>query len=259
MGYTRRQELHCTEDELRENPSAVLYKGEILRVTSNDGKRVLREIMGDGKTPVGELVSVVDHEGVRQMISENRKRILNMEKGIDPDPFKTDSTNAYEKAVPENALPYAEIKKVYGQQAKVDGVVIPRKVVRIESYGRETRKPLDVTLISSNIDYYMTAEKLEDGSFKFNGYTCSGSSEKSSAFATINLPEDGTYCLYYTVVSNKSNANIIFSIDEEWNLSPGFYPHFNPNISDGMVDGGSHTFFILLKISSKYFLCFSKR
>ena len=197
MGYTRRQELHCTEDELRENPSAVLYKGEILRVTSNDGKRVLREIMGDGKTPVGELVSVVDHEGVRQMISENRKRILNMEKGIDPDPFKTDSTNAYQKTVPENALPYAEIKKVYGQGAMVNGVVTPLKVVRIESYGRETRKPLDATLIASEVGLGMTVEKLADGSFKFNGYTSEGGDEHTPAFATVNLPEDGRYCLYY--------------------------------------------------------------
>lgn len=47
-------------------------------------------------------------------ISRNSKRITNLEKGIIPEPFETDSTVAYVKDVPESALTYAEINKIGG-------------------------------------------------------------------------------------------------------------------------------------------------
>ena len=47
-------------------------------------------------------------------ITRNDKRITNLEQGLIPDPFETDASVAYQKAVPANALPFAMIGKVGG-------------------------------------------------------------------------------------------------------------------------------------------------
>lgn len=47
-------------------------------------------------------------------INKNSKRITNLEKGIVPSPYETDSTVARVKVVPENALSYALLQKVGG-------------------------------------------------------------------------------------------------------------------------------------------------
>lgn len=47
-------------------------------------------------------------------VDRNTKRITNLEQGLTPDPFLTDSSVAYVKDVPTNALPYAEVTKVGG-------------------------------------------------------------------------------------------------------------------------------------------------
>ena len=51
---------------------------------------------------------------IEEQISRNDKRITNLEQGIIPEPFVTDSSVAYIKTVPDNALPYAEIQHVGG-------------------------------------------------------------------------------------------------------------------------------------------------
>lgn len=47
-------------------------------------------------------------------VDRNTKRITNLEQGLTPDPFLIDSSVAYVKDVPTNALPYAEVTKVGG-------------------------------------------------------------------------------------------------------------------------------------------------
>lgn len=51
-------------------------------------------------------------------INENKKRITNLERGIPSDLFLTDSSIAYSKDVPQNALPYAEVRKIGGKTRK---------------------------------------------------------------------------------------------------------------------------------------------
>lgn len=51
-------------------------------------------------------------------VSAAEKRLTNLEKGITPDPFVTDDTVAYQKTVPENALPFAAIERVGGMSYK---------------------------------------------------------------------------------------------------------------------------------------------
>lgn len=56
-------------------------------------------------------------------ITRNSKRITNLEQGLTPDPFETDNTVAYQKDVPSNALPYAEISKIGGMTRKCANLV----------------------------------------------------------------------------------------------------------------------------------------
>lgn len=51
-------------------------------------------------------------------ITRNDKRITNLEKGLPEEQFYEDSTLAYTKSVPSNALPYAEVTEIGGMTRK---------------------------------------------------------------------------------------------------------------------------------------------
>jgi hypothetical protein len=53
-------------------------------------------------------------DSIEKDLDKTKKRVINLEKGISPDPFYTDDSVSYVKNVPSNALPYAEIEKVGG-------------------------------------------------------------------------------------------------------------------------------------------------
>lgn len=59
-----------------------------------------------------ELSSFADMQEKKNTVTE--KRLVNLEKGIPSDRFTTDSSVAYQKSVPSNALPYAQINKIGG-------------------------------------------------------------------------------------------------------------------------------------------------
>jgi hypothetical protein len=61
-GYTRRQELVCTLDELNRYSQAVLYVGETLYVKQTDGTYAVK--IGDGVTPVGDLPYVINYSEI---------------------------------------------------------------------------------------------------------------------------------------------------------------------------------------------------
>ena len=56
-------------------------------------------------------------------ISRNSKRITNLEQGLPSEQFMTDSTVAYTKDVPSNALPYASINKIGGMTYKSKNLI----------------------------------------------------------------------------------------------------------------------------------------
>lgn len=58
-----------------------------------------------------------------QLISRNSARLTNVEQRISPSPFVTDSTVAYVKDVPANALPYAELQKLGGMTRKCTNLI----------------------------------------------------------------------------------------------------------------------------------------
>ena len=56
-------------------------------------------------------------------INKLDKRVTNLEQGILPSPFVTDDGTAYQKSVPSNALPYAEVEKVGGMTRKCANLI----------------------------------------------------------------------------------------------------------------------------------------
>lgn len=134
-------------------------------------------------------------------ISRNSKRITNIENGYSDEIFVTgDMSSVAERIVPENALPYAEVKKVYGGNTYINGTFYAKKPMRIESCKRDEKKPLDLTLDLSEMVPEMTVEKLADGSFKFNGYTSTPGNQIYCKFATVTLPA-GRYGINYRIIS----------------------------------------------------------
>lgn len=136
-------------------------------------------------------------------ISANSKRITNLEKRLNDDLFVTGDMNLVEsRTVPEDALPYAEIKKIYGGGYKDSGGILhPKKALRVESC--EGVIINDITLDTSDVVSTMMIEKTSDGSFKFDGNTGSQESTARYKFAKATLPE-GTWNLICRYVSGYS-------------------------------------------------------
>ena len=159
-------------------------------------------------------------EGHGEKIILNDKRITNLEKGYSDDLFITDDENAATKVVPYNALPYAEVKKIAGGITSSGGIISPKKPLRVESCKRAEKEPLDLTLDLSEMSPDMTVEKLSDGSFKFNGFTGSGSNAATCKFATVELPA-GSYGIKYKIVSGSLPIGAITANGVQINANVG--------------------------------------
>ena len=147
-------------------------------------------------------------EGYGEKIILHDKQITNLEKGYSDDLFTTDDTSAATKVVPYNALPYAEVKKLYAIGTYINGVLSPQKMAKVESCKWAEKRTLDLTLDLSEMTPNMIVEKLSDGSFKFNGYTTfQGSGYASCKFATVALPK-GDYGINYKVISGEGSPII---------------------------------------------------
>ena len=181
-------------------------------------------------------------EDCEERVSHNEKRLTNIEKGYSDDFFITDDTSAAIKLVPSNVAPYAEIKKLYGVASKANnGKWVANKPIRIEVCEVSKASVLDATLDLSDMADTMTVEKLEDGSFRFNGYTSDHGNGGTRKFATVELPT-GTYNLSYNITSNSSG------------VVPNLYIYttngYEQLYSDMVVSGGSLTLLIDIDIGS---------
>lgn len=169
------------------------------------------------------------------MVIKNEQRITKLEQGYNDDFFITGGMDFAESwTVPENVLPYAEIKKIYGGTWFTDGNGDKqrRKPLRVESLKEDTLKVLDATLDTSEMVDSMTVKKLADGSFRFNGHTGS-QDQRLRKFATVNLPE-GTYVITYKVISNTNGA--VFKLETCDGKSIGTSL---PTHSDNLINGGT--------------------
>ena len=123
-----------------------------------DGRQLIREAEGRANSKISKV----------------SKRITNLENGYGEDLFTTDATSAYQKTVPENALPYAEIENV-GEAVTV-----------IKSLGGNLVLSDDAKLYSSPAGT-MTVTNLGGGKFQFDGFTSFQGSDYSSEIGTISL------------------------------------------------------------------------
>ena len=138
------------------------------------------------------------------------KRVTNIENTLNDDLFVTgDMGYVKSQTVPENALPYAEVKKIYALGGyDLNGILRPRRIMRVESCKSAEKENLNLTLDLLGMSPDMTVEKLSDGSFKFNGYTnFQGNGYGACKFATVTLPK-GQYGINYNVISGEGSPII---------------------------------------------------
>ena len=74
--------------------------------------------VADLETSLSEKVNITDFEKVKQELNTTDIRLTNIEARFSDDAV-IDSTVAYEKAVPANALPYAEVQKIGGMSYRI--------------------------------------------------------------------------------------------------------------------------------------------
>ena len=84
-GYTRRQELACTLEELERYAHAILYENEILYVKQKDGTYAAK--IGDGITRVGALPYSINYCEIKQLrdeIFDSIERVENLTARFEP-------------------------------------------------------------------------------------------------------------------------------------------------------------------------------
>lgn len=147
-------------------------------------------------------------------INENKKRITNLEKGIPSDLFLTDSSIAYSKDVPQNALPYAEVRKIGGMTYKDGGMLRSAPVTEVESVGVNLFDPAPIgTKTFIGLTY-----TTEDGCVKINGTKVNGANVHIMTAPNMTLPA-GTYTVSVRMVSGtvsgiEANGGVFFGINQ---------------------------------------------
>lgn len=146
-----------------------------------------------------------------QNISVLKKRVTNLEKGTIGDQFETDSSIAYVKDVPSNALPYAEISKIGGMSYRVGDEVRHGKVTAVESVGAnlipyphsDTTKTTNGITFTDNGDGTVTANGKATADTYFGVMTQTNFSNGEYYFTCTPSSTDGTYYSYVIYDNNK--------------------------------------------------------
>lgn len=149
-----------------------------------DAVQTLQEI--DGKIN-GALDYVDEVYATNDRANNLEKRVTNLEQGIIPSPFETDSTTAYRKYVPSNALPYAEVEKIGGMTRKSKNLFNPSKLLATETWSVNASGVysgssgyLKNAFTKSNP--YMTFENVDSLTLSFYGYFAEGQSPNGLYF-----------------------------------------------------------------------------
>lgn len=145
-------------------------------------------------------------------IARNDKRITNIEQGIPPELFETDSSVAYTKDVPQNALPFAEISKIGGMTRKCTNL-IPYP------YTETTRTENGITF-TDNGDGTVTANGTATANSVFysqnnlvlpsGNYVLSGGNNAGSTSVVLHYLDESGNSVYITSYSEES-----FSLTEQ--------------------------------------------
>lgn len=107
-GYTRRQELRCTLEEMETYGSVILYEGEVIYVLQEDGSYAIK--VGDGTTGVAALPYSVNYGEIMKVAEQIPEAVEAVEDA------KTHANNAYERE--KNALSFAQASYDHSANAK---------------------------------------------------------------------------------------------------------------------------------------------
>ena len=163
------------------------------------------------------------------------KRITNIEKGLVPESFVTDSSVAYTKDVPADACPYAEITRIGGTTHKVGNILRSAPVTEVESAGANMLNPAEIRkgyydIFNNGIfvesvgeqwrasgkiacfpsTYYILSNiTLSSGYWVFfdNGDNLVGYSNLSQSLLTVQTPANCTAVAFYCNMSGDGMLN----------------------------------------------------
>lgn len=148
-------------------------------------------------------------------ISRNDKRLTNLEKGISPDPYVTDDSEAYIKIVPNNALPYAEIENVGGEVTVIESH--GKNLVNPAAFSSAVLSPEGVTHQGVTIKYLP-----DEDCFLIDG-TNAGGDDGGNATQVISQ---------YFAVKNVPGANYILHAEHISGTLTGTEAYFFVGVSD---------------------------
>ena len=188
------EQSRTSNEGIREQNEGVRKANETARETAEEERSALFE----------EWKSVIDHDQIKanqENISRNDKRITNLEQGLAPNLFETDDSVAYQKDVPTNSLPFAEISKVGGMTYKDGNTLKHGKVTAVKSVGANLLP-------------------LEDKEFTLQGvtFTC----------------KNGALSVHGTVSGEIASSNAMFKSNFKFALSAGTYT-VKSNVASGTV------------------------
>lgn len=159
------------------------------------------------------------------------KRVTNLEQGILPSPFVTDEGTAYQKSVPTNALPFAEVEKIGGMTRKTENLLnLPQTIEKTQNaYNCDLftstaglDSPVDVAKIN-------TLPYLEAGDYYFN-YEMIGATIDSINIVQVN--SDGSVA---TILINTKGK---FTVQSGTRVSVRVYTNEVVTIKNIMLNEG---------------------
>ncbi len=124
-------------------------------------------------------------------LSRVEKEVQNLRQAIAPEYFQTDSGVAYQKTVPANALPFAEVEEVGGMTYAQDGILMHTDVVALEIQGR------NILDISAALNSCLTDNG--DGTYTITRNT---SNDRFSAKFPLYIPVNGRIYAYVEIVTS---------------------------------------------------------
>lgn len=153
----------------------------------------------EGYADAAEMSSIEAANSVGR-ISSVEKRLSNIEQSITPSPFVVDDSVAYAKAVPVNALPYAEVNEIGGMCAVKDGALVSAPVTEEKSVGKNLvdmerfYNPNNWSLENANNKYFsMYVGVLPAGTYKLTAEV-TAETAISNMFLYVVIPKgDGSW------------------------------------------------------------------
>jgi hypothetical protein len=147
-----------------------------------------------------------------QIAIRNSKQIENFKQGWS-DQFETDLSVAYVKNVPENALPYAEIKKIGGMTYKDGNTLKSAKVTEVESVGANLFDidKREFGTIDSNGDLYLANQLFDFYRFEAEENT---QYTLSAYVKNMNTTGNGRFAVFYT--DGSSDNTVLLNKETDW-------------------------------------------